>query len=142
MIEIFRETSTASLSWPNRFDFLWDLVPYTRMAQQENLDKIRSTTVSQTPIGPLSDEFPPAARKPSNTASFWKIAVACVLLLAAAVLWFNRYSYTQLRLDDLVFPVRTSRITGEAEIFYPNTGWTSLNQPKQNLPNSNNPAPP
>jgi hypothetical protein len=50
----------------------------------------------------------------ANTLLPW---VALIAFVAGILLWFNRYSYTEMKIGDVVLPVRTSRINGESEVF-------------------------
>jgi len=55
-------------------------------------------------------------------------AVAAAFAIAATLLWFNRYSFSEMRLGDSVFPVRTSRFTGKSQVFIMGH-WREMGQP-------------
>lgn len=44
------------------------------------------------------------------------VCVAAAIVVVGFLLWFNRYSFSEMKLGDNTFPVRTSRFTGEAEV--------------------------
>jgi hypothetical protein len=43
--------------------------------------------------------------------------IVLIAIVTGILLWFNRYSYTEMKIQDVVLPVRTSRINGESEVF-------------------------
>jgi hypothetical protein len=53
------------------------------------------------------------------------ICVAAAVLVVGVLLWFNRYSFSEMRIGDNTFPVRTSRFTGESEVFVMGS-WTQM----------------
>src|ERR1043165_8618520 len=42
--------------------------------------------------------------------------IGAAIVLTLLLFWFNRYSYSETKIGDNTFPVRTSRITGESEV--------------------------
>src|SRR5204863_8259388 len=45
------------------------------------------------------------------------VSVAAVILIVGFLLWFNRYSFREMKIGDSTFPIRTSRFTGNSEVF-------------------------
>jgi len=53
------------------------------------------------------------------------VCVVAAVMIVGLLLWFNRYSFSEMKISGDTFPVRTSRITGKSEIFSVG-GWTQL----------------
>jgi hypothetical protein len=51
--------------------------------------------------------------------------VAAALVAMIALLWFNRYAFSEMKIGDSTFPVRTSRFSGKSEVFVMGQ-WTQM----------------
>jgi hypothetical protein len=49
-----------------------------------------------------------------------RIILTCIVagvVIAGFLLWFNRYAFSEMKIGNDTFPVRTSRFTGDSEVF-------------------------
>lgn len=51
--------------------------------------------------------------------------VAAAAVVVISLLWFNRYSFSEMKIGDNTFPVRTSRFSGNSEVFVMGR-WTQM----------------
>jgi hypothetical protein len=57
-----------------------------------------------------------------------KAAIVAVLVLFALFVWPTAWRYDVLKQGNWTLPIRTHRVTGQAQIFLSDRGWQALTQ--------------